>query len=63
MLAELFPFAVAVALVVGFTGGTTWYRWRLRRAIRLAVVEPPSVPDPPIDHDAMFRILKEWGNR
>lgn len=56
---------VVVSLVVGFAIGVIWYRRRLIRSLRglVGTSQLPPVPEPEIDHDAMFRILKDWGQR
>jgi hypothetical protein len=50
---------VFVAFAVGVYVGCRLYRWRLFRSVQL----PPVPAEAEIDHDAMFRILEQWGHR
>lgn len=63
---------VVLAILVAFTLGVFVGIRHERAAMRAAVRElagagwkPTLTPDPdaPLDHDAAFRVLKEWGHR
>lgn len=50
----------AGALLTGGVIGNYQYRWRLRSALRKAVDRHPAGPvEPPIDQDAMLRIIQQ----